>query len=120
LSKIAGLAKANSYVQYPFHIFRTDGEPMTLAGLYLNSKFYGQTFTTLSTVTCKGNDLLAQIHNNPKLFFGPRIPVILPDNNTAQWLIILSFKFHILNKKNQKQKTDKSVFNLWQLVKPEH
>ncbi len=72
---------------YPFYIYRSDLEPMALGGLYTNCTLNGETLTTFSIVTCKGNELLSKLHNNPKLSFGARMPVILPDAKTiGLWL----------------------------------
>jgi putative SOS response-associated peptidase YedK len=72
---------------YPYYIHRSDGEPMTLGGLWSEwaDKETGQKLTTFSIVTARGNDLLARIHNNPKLE-GPRMPLILPDDAIDAWL----------------------------------
>jgi putative SOS response-associated peptidase YedK len=72
---------------YPYYIYRADGEPMTLGGLWneWEDKETGHTLTTFSIVTAQGNDLLAKIHNNPKLD-GPRMPLILPEEAIDTWL----------------------------------
>lgn len=59
---------------YPYYIYRSDNEPMTLAGLWSDweDKETGEKLTTFSIVTTKGNDLLAKIHNNPKLEERPK------------------------------------------------
>jgi len=72
---------------YPFYIFRKDGNPLALAGLWSewkNEENHG-IMNTFSIVTTTGNRLLAKIHNNPKLK-GPRMPVILADAHEDKWL----------------------------------
>lgn len=72
---------------YPFYIYRKDGEPMILAGLYSDwrNPETGENLTTFTIVTTVGNSLMARIHNNPKLK-GPRMPLILPDALADSWL----------------------------------
>lgn len=72
---------------YPFHIYRKDGEPLALAGLWSEwvDKDTGEILKTFSIVTTEGNPLLARIHNNPRLR-GPRMPLILPDELEDAWL----------------------------------
>ena len=72
---------------YPFFITKKDKEPLTLAGLWdkwLN-RDTGEVFKTFTIVTTKGNDLLAKIHNNPKLK-EPRMPFLLSDDLANEWL----------------------------------
>lgn len=62
-------------------------EPIALAGLWSewkNPKNGGIT-TTFSIVTTKGNELMAKIHNNPKIK-EPRMPLILPEHLEDKWL----------------------------------
>jgi len=70
---------------FPYFISRADREPMSLAGLW--SRWEGDDFVkhTFTIITTTGNNMMAQIHNNPKLK-GPRMPVIIPDNLIATWL----------------------------------
>jgi len=72
---------------YPFYIFKKDNEPMPLAGLWEEwvDKSTGEILKTFTIVTTKGNDLLAKIHNNPKLK-EPRMPVILNNKDVEDWL----------------------------------
>ncbi len=73
---------------YPFYIYNKNKEPLILAGLYSewkNPETNG-TLNTFSIVTTTGNELLAKIHNNPKLE-GPRMPVILPEALADKWLM---------------------------------
>lgn len=73
---------------YPFYIFKKNHEPMILAGLYSEWRNLqtNAIMNTFSIVTTKGNELMAKIHNNPKLE-GPRMPVILPEELADKWLI---------------------------------
>ena len=73
---------------YPYYIYRKDKEPMILAGLYSEwqDPDTGGKMNTFSIVTTTGNEMMAKIHNNPKLE-GPRMPVILPDELADKWLM---------------------------------
>jgi putative SOS response-associated peptidase YedK len=72
---------------YPYFIYRRDGEPMALAGVYSDwaDPESGGLLTTFSIVTTQGNPMMSHIHNNPKLQ-GPRMPLILPDALADRWL----------------------------------
>ena len=72
---------------YPFYIYRTDNEPLMVGGLWSEwvDKASCGIMTTCTIVTTKGNDLMAKIHNNPKLA-EPRMPVILKDELQEAWL----------------------------------
>lgn len=72
---------------YPYFIQRKDNEPMNIAGLYSDwvDRETGEVVRTFSLVTKRGNDLLSAIHNNPKLA-EPRMPLILTDAQTEEWL----------------------------------
>lgn len=71
---------------YPFYIYRKDKKPIALAGLYSRwENETGGTTTSFTIVTTKGNDLLAKIHNNPKLK-EPRMPLILDEDSEDIWL----------------------------------
>ncbi|MDX1784072.1 MAG: SOS response-associated peptidase, partial [Aequorivita vladivostokensis] len=72
---------------YPFFVYRKDGQPMALAGLWSEwrNPESGGILNTFSLVTTTGNALMAKIHNNPKLK-GPRMPVILPTELEDKWL----------------------------------
>ena len=72
---------------YPFYIYRKDGEAITLGGIWSEwvNKESGEIFRTFSIVTTEGNELLAKIHNNPKLS-GPRMPLIIPEEKEEEWL----------------------------------
>lgn len=72
---------------YPFFIQRKDENSMGLAGLWSEWKNpdHGGITNTFSIVTVNGNNLLAKIHNNPKLN-GPRMPLILSSEFENQWL----------------------------------
>ena len=71
---------------YPFYIYRKDGKPMILAGLWSEwTNDEGETVKSFSIVTTEGNPMMAKIHNNPKLE-GPRMPLIFPEELADQWL----------------------------------
>jgi len=72
---------------FPFYIFRKDGGPLALAGLWSEwvDKDSGEILKTFSIVTTVGNPLLEKIHNNPRIK-GPRMPLILPDELEDKWL----------------------------------
>lgn len=72
---------------YPFFIYRKDNKPMALAGLWSewSNPEKGGILNTFSIVTTSGNNMMAKIHNNPKLK-GPRMPVILPTELEDKWL----------------------------------
>ncbi|WP_163710860.1 SOS response-associated peptidase [Mangrovibacterium lignilyticum] len=72
---------------FPYYIYADDGQPLTLGGLWSDweNRESGELMTTFSIVTTEGNDLLARIHNNPKLE-GPRMPLILPEQAQDEWL----------------------------------
>ena len=73
---------------YPYYIHLKNNKPIALAGLWSEwtYKATGETLNTFSIVTTEGNDMMAKIHNNPKLE-GPRMPLILPEEFTDKWLI---------------------------------
>ncbi len=74
---------------YPFFISRKDKKPVILGGLWsewgTNTTLYQNSLKTFSIVTTKANELMAKIHNNPKLS-EPRMPVILEEEQTNDWL----------------------------------
>ncbi|MBK8582939.1 MAG: SOS response-associated peptidase [Flavobacteriales bacterium] len=72
---------------YPYFIRLKHRDHFALAGLWesWHGEEAGPRELTFSIVTTEGNDLLARIHNNPKLK-GPRMPVILTEEEEAQWL----------------------------------
>jgi putative SOS response-associated peptidase YedK len=72
---------------YPFHISLKNDEPMVLAGLWEKWELKDQGISkyTVSIVTTKANELMAKIHNNPKLAEA-RMPVILPKELENKWL----------------------------------
>ncbi|MFZ9045296.1 MAG: SOS response-associated peptidase [Cyclobacteriaceae bacterium] len=72
---------------FPYHIQMMDKEPMSLAGLWsswLDTK-NGVEHYSVTIVTTKGNQLMSEIHNNPKLA-GPRMPVILDKETEKNWI----------------------------------
>lgn len=72
---------------YPFLIRHRDERPMLLAGIYerWEEPGIGRILQSLSIVTTEANDLLATIHNNPRMK-GPRMPVIFDDRQARNWL----------------------------------
>jgi putative SOS response-associated peptidase YedK len=72
---------------FPFFISRKDAEPFAVAGLWAEwtNRETRSKLITFSIVTTQANQVMAKIHNNPKLE-GPRMPVILPDELANQWL----------------------------------
>jgi len=72
---------------YPFYIQNKNKEPLALAGLWnaWRDPETGGIINTFTIVTTKGNELLAKIHNNPKIK-EPRMPLILPTELEDRWL----------------------------------
>lgn len=73
---------------YPFNIRLKTEEPMYVAVLWeeWTDKATGEERPTFSIVTVEGNELMAALHNNPKLE-GPRMPLILEGEAIDQWLM---------------------------------
>ncbi|MFY0690041.1 MAG: SOS response-associated peptidase [Cyclobacteriaceae bacterium] len=76
----------NGKVQ-PYYISLKNGSPMALAGLWQEriDRLEGNVRRTLSIVTTRANDMMSDIHNNPKLK-SPRMPVILTRDSEALWM----------------------------------
>ncbi len=72
---------------FPFFIQNKNKEPLALAGLWnaWRDPETGGVINTFTIVTTKGNELLAKIHNNPKIK-EPRMPLILPTELEDRWL----------------------------------
>ena len=72
---------------FPYFIQRKDRERLLVGGLTANwvNKETGEIFDTLSLVTTNANELMAQIHNNPKVK-EPRMPLILDEEDAETWL----------------------------------
>lgn len=72
---------------YPYFITRKDKEPLTIAGLWDEwlDKETGEIIKSFSIVTTKANELMAKIHNNPKLR-EPRMPLIVSNDIEDSWL----------------------------------
>lgn len=83
---------------YPFFIRRKDSEPFAVAGLWSEwlDRENKSKLITFSIVTTVGNEMMAKIHNNPKLD-GARMPVIIPEELEDYW---------IDTSKSQKELTD--------------
>ncbi|MCG8696582.1 MAG: SOS response-associated peptidase [Bacteroidales bacterium] len=75
---------------YPFFIRRKDKNPMTVAGLWEEwlDKETGELVTTFTVVTTKANEMMAKIHNSPKIS-EPRMPLILEEKMANDWLTII-------------------------------
>lgn len=73
---------------YPHYIYRKDGKPMNLAGLWREwkDKVSGDILNTFSIVTTTANPMMEKIHNNPAASEEPRMPVILLDELEEKWL----------------------------------
>ena len=72
---------------YPYFIQLKDRTHFALAGLWevWKDPDTGEGIHTFSIVTTDGNDLMRRIHNNPKVE-GPRMPVILTEEEEDKWL----------------------------------
>lgn len=72
---------------YPFFVYRKDKKPMILAAL--RSEWFdektNQNINTFCIVTNKAKDLMAKLHNNPKLKEA-RTPLILNEYESEFWL----------------------------------
>lgn len=62
----------------PYRITVNDGRPFTFAGLWDRWEHDGQKLVTCTILTTKPNKLMQSIHD--------RMPVILQDNEQAQWI----------------------------------
>ncbi len=73
--------------KYPFYITRCDDAIMTLGGLWDQwlDPSDGISKQTFSIVTTRANELMAKIHNNPKLPES-RMPLILHREQEEEWL----------------------------------
>lgn len=75
---------------YPYHIELANDQPMSLAGIWaewtgLDTQGQALTIKSVSIITTKANDIMAQIHNNPKIKEA-RMPVILSKEEESLWL----------------------------------
>lgn len=72
---------------YPFYISLKNKEAMCFAGVYdlWQHPNTGEETLSFTVVTTQGNALLQRIHNNPKVS-GPRMPLILQENEAEEWL----------------------------------
>jgi len=73
---------------YPFYIRHKEGKPFYFAGLWnvWKSPVTGEAVNTFSIVTTKANSLMSKIHNKPKFSDEPRMPVILSEELTEDYL----------------------------------
>jgi putative SOS response-associated peptidase YedK len=67
-------------VRQPYRVFRADGQPLALAGLWAGWKDpeTGEVRRTFTIVTTTPNAVVAELHN--------RMPVVVPDEAWARWL----------------------------------
>lgn len=72
---------------YPYFIHQASQQPICLGGLYSEwlDRSTGELIHSFTIVTTPGNELLSQIHNNPKMK-GPRMPLILQEAEEDRWL----------------------------------
>ena len=72
--------KRQDGVRQPYRIFRADGRPLALAGLWAGWKNpeTDEVRRTFTIVTTTPNAVVAELHN--------RMPVIVPDEAWARWL----------------------------------
>ena len=77
---------------YPFYIYHKENLPLNFAGLWneWTDKNTGEILNTFTIVTTRANDLMAHIHNKPKISEDHRMPVILPEGVENKWLNPLS------------------------------
>lgn len=73
---------------FPHFITMKNEEPFSIAGLWetWTLKEEGIVRHTVSIVTSAANELMTQIHNNPKGSDGPRMPLIIPQELETEWL----------------------------------
>jgi len=73
---------------YPFLVQHKSKKSITVAGLWSEwlDKETGEIINSFSIVTTRANRLMSKIHNNPKLS-EPRMPVILTEDTSEQWLL---------------------------------
>ncbi|MEN8731540.1 MAG: SOS response-associated peptidase [Bacteroidia bacterium] len=71
---------------YPYFIKHKEKELFAVAGLWSEwQSELGEVLKTFSIVTTEANELMAEIHNNPKLA-EPRMPLILHEEAEEKWL----------------------------------
>lgn len=72
---------------FPYFIQAEDQRPISLGGLWSEwlDNTTGELIKTFTIVTTPANQLLGQIHNNPKMK-GPRMPLVLDEEDAELWL----------------------------------
>lgn len=72
---------------FPYFIKSSDNEDLLVAGVASEwvNKESGEIITSASIVTTKGNEMMATIHNNPKLKEA-RMPLILNPMDAKKWM----------------------------------
>ncbi len=80
--------------KYPYFIYLKSKNPLLMGCLYDTwvNKETGEVINGLSIVTTEANELLEKIHNTKK-----RMPLILPEENTATWLDLKTPKEDLQN-----------------------
>ena len=71
----------------PHFIYAAEQSPLLVAGLvsFWYDSQHAKTIKSCSIVTRKANDMMSEIHNNPKLS-EPRMPLILQEDQLDIWL----------------------------------
>ena len=103
--------------KYPFRISHVNGN-LWVAGLYENNEFIDQesgemnSYSTFALVTCKANNILSKIHNNPKMVArtGHRMLALLDEDQIAAYLK----PFPITEDKKEEELFEMSIINLCQ------
>ena len=72
--------KREGSVRQPYRVFRSDGRPLALAGLWSGWRDLdgGEVRRTFTIITTTPNETIAELHD--------RMPVIIPDHAWARWL----------------------------------
>lgn len=72
---------------FPYYIQAANKESLLIGAIKdsWTNRATGEIIDSFSIVTTPGNELLSEIHNNPKLE-GPRMPLIINEGDTQQWL----------------------------------
>lgn len=73
---------------FPHYIYKKDNSVMLLAVLWdtHTDSISGQPAKTFAIVTTAANNMMARIHNNPKLKDGARMPLILAEDDAIKWM----------------------------------
>ncbi|MFY0608079.1 MAG: SOS response-associated peptidase family protein [Cyclobacteriaceae bacterium] len=79
---------------YPFRIYHQENKPLWVAGIYEQNEWNDEStgeiesFNSFAILTCRANETLAKIHNNPKMIAraGHRMLVILDEDQLEKFL----------------------------------